>query len=53
MNRHQIVIEVDTNHVPDDDVHTAYLLMLHLADTAEDRGWVLTDAFVREVTEDQ
>lgn len=48
MNRHQIVIEVN----PDPDGLTGYALMLHLVDEAEDEGWVVTDAFVREVAED-
>ena len=49
MSRHQIVIEV----MPDPDGLTGYaLLMLTLADEAENRGWIVSDAFVREVPED-
>lgn len=52
MSRHQIVVEVDTDNVPDDKEGTAYLLMLHLGDVAEDRGWQVTDLFIQQAPED-
>ena len=48
MTRHQIVIEVDRP-----EPRPAYLLMLDLADEAEDQGFVVTDVFVREAPEDE
>lgn len=56
MSRHQIVIEVDTTEgITTRKIHgspTAYGLMLTMVDLAEDRNWLVTDAFVREVTKE-
>lgn len=47
MSRHRITIEVDTTDPPAHR-HTAYGLMLHLKDRAEDLDWAVTDYFIKE-----
>lgn len=50
MSRHQVTVEVDTS---DPQPGSAHLLLLDLADRAEDLGWKITDMFVTEAPEDQ